>query len=325
MKQNYRDKKPSSFTKTVQLVENYVRAEILQETKDKQLYYHNLDHALAVKRRANNIFQEIKFVLSQDNSHEELERLENLINLCALAHDMVQLFDPPSAANQPRQRQVGRSETETAKKLLHYIQHLNQELAAERLDDSVLFSDRDQKIIQDAILATICDRDPQAGKADYTFSPNSIYQPYLYDPRPKISIVGSIIALADLGALGMEGIEIYIQDGILVFLEDNPDLESLILNCDRSNYWDGDIIKARLLAMTRFMVSLAYERRARLELEISGFASQARQILRDKIFLGLNQENMVKITTIMPTQDNVSLKELVNFFYLNSNIDIDFI
>ncbi|HEY9771853.1 MAG TPA: hypothetical protein V6C71_25700 [Coleofasciculaceae cyanobacterium] len=321
MKQNHRDKKPSSFAETVQLVESYVRAEIIQETKDKRLYYHNLDHALAVKRRANNIFQEIKIVLSQDNSDEELERLENLINLCGLAHDMVQLFDPPSAANQPRKRQVGLSETETANKLLQYIQNLNQELAAGDLNHSILFSDLDRQIIQDAIAATICDRDPQAGKAEYTFSPNSIYQPYLYNRQPKISIVGSIIALADLGALGMEGIENYIQDGILVFLEDNPDLEDLILNCDRSNYFDDDIIKARLLAMTRFMISLAYERQARFELEISEFAPQARQILRDKIFIGFNQENMAKITAIMPTQDNISLQELINFFCLNKNID----
>ncbi len=322
MKQNHQDEKPSSFAKTVQLVESYVQAEIIQEAKNKQLYYHNLDHALAVKRRANNIFQQIKVVLSQDNSNQELERLENLINLCGLAHDMVQLFDPPSAANQPRKRKVGLSEAETANKLLHYIQNLNQELAADQLDDSIYFSDRDQEIIQDAILATICDRDPQPGKADYTFSAKSIYQPYLYDHRPKISIVGSIIALADLGALGMEGIEIYIQDGILVFLEDNPDLESLILKCDRSNCFNDDIIKARLLAMTRFMVSLAYERQARFELEISGFTPQARQILRDKIFLGFKQENTTQIAAILPTQDNVSLPELINFFGLNSKIKL---
>ena len=326
--QNHRSK-PNSFADTVQLVESYVTQEIIKETQHKHLYYHNLYHALAVRRRAKEIFQHIAPVLSQAKSKAEIERLAILVELCSIAHDMVQLFEPNTAVDRPRKRRSG-SEIATADKLLKYVAQLNEELTAtaDSLDSSVLFSDRDCEIIRDAIEATICLRDPLAGKVDYSFSPQSIYQPYLYDPQPKISIVGSILALADLGTLGMEGVEQYIQDGILIFLEDNLNFKDSILNCNLTpaeacNYLglEREVIESKLLSMTRFMVNLAYERQARFELEISGFDRQVRQILRDRVFVYLTPENMQQVTVKIPTQDNSSLSVLLDFFCLDGTGD----
>lgn len=322
MKQNYCHKKPSSFAETAQLVESYVRNEITQEAKEKQLFYHTLDHAFAVKRRASCIFQAIRPVLAQDIPDDELKRLESLINLSALAHDMVQLFDSSTLVEQPRKRFSGLSETETANKLLRYIQKLNQQLITLGVKPDILFSDRDQQIIQDAIIATVCQPDPQAAIANYTFSTHSLYQPYLYQLQPKISVVGSIIALADLGTLGMDGVEKYIQDGILIFLEDNPNYKGLLLDGNSRIYQsknsvdlsERNLLKTKLLAMARFMVSLAQERKARFELEISGFPEPARQILREQVFVYLNQENIDKLEKIVPTKNNASLEDLINFF-----------
>jgi hypothetical protein len=321
MKHNSWRTKPNSFAETVQLVEDYVRAEIAQETKDKQLYYHTLDHALAVKRRANLIFQGIKPVLQASQSLEELQRLESLIALCAVAHDMVQQFVATTEPYKPRQRIPGVSETATANKLIQYLRDVNQNLATYELEQTILFRDGDLKIIEDAIAATICARDPLAGKVSYSFSPYSIYQPYLYKSQTKISLVGNVIALADLGTLGMEGIQPYLQEGILVFLEDNLDLADLIFNCSYNDSRDlnSNIIKTRLLNMARFMVSLAQERRARFELEIASFTPPARQILREEIFVYLNAENIKKIETIVPTKESTSLPELIDFFCLNKN------
>ena len=322
---NYRDRKFSSFADTVELVESYVKKEIVREAQHKKLYYHNLFHALAVRRRAKQIFRQIEPVLSQHKSAAEIERLGLLIDLCGLAHDMVQLFEPGTAIDRPRKRRTGLSERETAKKLLKYIEQLNQQLLATAnfKDSSILFGDRDCEIIRDAIEATICVRDPLAGKADYTFSPYSIYQPYLYESQPKTSIVGSILALADLGTLGMEGVDSYIQDGILIFLEDNLNFEDLILNCNYSQdrnspyYLENRAIESKLLAMARFMVNLAYERLARFEIEISGFNHEIRQILRDRVFIYLSPKNIQQVATKIPTQDDVSLSELVKFFHFN--------
>ena len=321
MRQNYWNENPNSFAETVQLVKNYVADEIKRETKAKQLYYHTLDHSLAVQRRANYIFLQLKSVLSQSQSTQELERLKILVDLCALAHDMVQLFDLHSKVDRPRRHISGQSEIKTVNKLLQYIQNLNQQLATYKVTNSILFNNSDRQIIQDAILATICQLDPQAGKAKYSFSTFSVYQPYLYDPKPKISIVGSIVALADLGTLGMEGVESYIRDGILIFLEDNLDLKKLIIYGDRANL-DQTSVKIRLLNMAKFMVNFAKERSARFELEISSFAPTARQILREKVFIYLNPESIAKIEKIVPTDDSTSLPTLIDFFRLNEKPDL---
>jgi hypothetical protein len=319
MNENNEEKIPSSFAETVQLVENYALKEIKQETGQKQLYYHTITHALAVKRRAETIFQAIKPFLENSIPLAELNRLESLIKLCATAHDMVQQFIPITEVHKSRKRAAGVSETATVTKLIDYIQNLNQKLLKQSVDDSIIFSDLELKIIADAITATICDRDPQAGKVEYSFSQYSIYQPYLYSSKPKLSVVGRIIALADLGTLGMEGVETYVQEGILIFLEDNLDLVELILNCDHSHSSDNKITKARFLNMTRFMVSLAQERQARFEREISGFTADARYILQHQVFIYLSSENIKQIEDLIPTDENTSLTELLNFFRLNKN------
>ena len=326
MKQNSCSLNLSSFAETVQLVENFVRAEIAQETIKKQLCYHTIAHAESVKRRANLIFANIKPILVTEYSVDELGRLKSLIDLSAIAHDMVQEFRVDSQPScYPRQRLVPKSEIATANKLIEYIGSINQKLAINH-NPTILFSQKDIKILEDAILATICERDPQAGKASYSFSPYSIYQPYLYNSQPKVSIVGKIIALADLGTLAIDGVQSYIQDGILIFLEDNLDLKSLIYNWENQSSLElpatkREETKTRLLNMTEFMTNLAQERYARLDLELAGFTSPIRQILKEKVLIHLNRENITQLSSKMPTGKNIALSELISFFhfYLTSS------
>ncbi len=319
MKENDWEIKSSSFAQTVRLVENYVRQEIERETEREQLYYHTIDHALAVKRRSKTIFQAIEPVLAVNQPGVDWKRLECLLDVCAIAHDMVQQFSDLTEINRPRQRIPGISEAATFDKLIAYIKKLNQTLSELNVDDSILFSDRDLDIIQEGILATICQRDPQAGKVSYSFSNYSIYQPYLYDRQSPISLVGNIIALADLGTLGMEGIEPFIYEGILVFLEDNLDLKDLIIEGKAPDPSSKTQLKARLLNMTRFMVSLALERYARFELEIAAFSAEARHILRSQVFIYLNSQNIAKVREIVPINETTSLDELISFFCLNKS------
>lgn len=322
MKQQDRSLEPNSFSDTVQIVANFVQQEIVRATKYQQLYYHTLDHALAVKRRAEQIFRQIEPILLNEEAQDpqELARLENLLSLCALAHDMVQQFTENPEPQIPRKRIPGISETATFNKLNQYIQQLNQTLEQQNCHCSLLFSDRDLAILQEGIIATVCQRDPQAGKASYSFSAYSIYQPYLYqDHYSTTSLIAKIIALADLGTLGMEGVENYIKEGILVFLEDNLDLKSLILQGEIPPVDLRANTKIRLLSMTRFMVSLAEERKARFELEITGFSSQACQILREQIFVYLNSETIEQIKNMIPTNEQTTLQELIDFFCLTKN------
>lgn len=313
MIQKYWSPKPTSFAETVESIQQYIQAEIIREAKNKQLYYHNLNHAIGVQRRSRLIFQAIKPALVEQHSLQELNRLAGLIDVCALAHDMVQVFEP-SLPNCPRKRKLGLSEETTADKLLDYIKKFNQAVAKEKHDFSILISDREQEIIRDGIIATICIPDPHRGKMENITSSRSIYQPYLYDAKEKVSIVGSIIALADLGTLGIEGVEAYLQDGILVFLEDNPHLFDLVANCDLSNCSELKATRAKLLGMAQFIVELARERQALFEVETAGFETRIRQILQNQVFVHLNQESVNRVRSLVPHKSDTSLSELVSFF-----------
>lgn len=325
---NYEEIKiPSSFSETVQLVESYALEQIQQQTEQKQLYYHTVTHAIAVKRRAQIIFQVIRPSLETNSNSQKLDRIANLIDLCATAHDLVQEILPATEVNSSRKRPVRVSEIATINKLTEYIKNLNQRLSKQNINDSAKFNDLDIHIIKEAIEATICELDPFSANPNSGLSPNSIYQPYLYNSNIKLSLVANIIALADLGTLGMEGIEPYLHEGILIFLEENPDLVKLI---STNNYIDvqsevkdhqhKDIIKKRLLNMTRFMVNLAKDRQVRFKQEITVFPEKAQNILQHKVFQYLNINTINKIEELTPTDENNSLTELLAFFHMHSNL-----
>ena len=312
---------PTSFKEAVSLVENYVLTEIQKETERKKLYYHTETHAFAVKNRVKIIFEAIAPALDFQSQPLALDRIKSLLELCAISHDMVQEFSPPDKPHASRKRLSGISESATATKLISYIESLNRTLLAKSGDSSLEFSNLDLYLLQDGISATICDRDPLGGQTEYSFSPNSIYQPYLYNSQSQQSIVGQIVALADLGTLGMEGIEAYLREGVLIFLEDNPDLVDL-LSSPHSDLDASDrnlpTIKNRLLDMARFIVNLAKERQLRFEREIGVFNLEIQQILRNRVFKYLTSENIKKVEALTPTDENISLKELLNFFRLNN-------
>lgn len=338
MVDNAEAKIPNTFAETVRLVERYVLKQIECETANKQLYYHTITHALAVKRRANFIFRTLEPVLIEEITTLDSIRTQNLLDLCAIAHDMVQNFVESSQLHTSRKRPVGVSERKTIEKLIDYIQDLDRKLLAGKVPDAARFTSNDLEIIQEAIVATICERDPLAGKTNYSFSEYSIYQPYLYNLSENSSVVAQIIALADLGTLGIDGIEPYLKEGVLILLEENPDIAGLIINRDsstvphhqqtepaidrRSNSTDEleRVTKTRLLGMTRFMVDLAKERYSRFPREIAGFSDRAQDILRHRVFQHLTLENIRKIERLTPTKEDTSLSELLNFFSEKINI-----
>ncbi|MDJ0681200.1 MAG: hypothetical protein QNJ18_15180 [Xenococcaceae cyanobacterium MO_167.B52] len=292
---------PVSFKQTVQLIERYVIQEIELETQKKQLYYHTVSHALAVKRRANIIFNTIHSQLEPQLNPLLLQRTQGLINIAAIAHDMVQEFVDNPDNTSPRKRERGVSEKATIIKLTQYIQNLNQKLAQTNYSPAIGISDRELTILKEAIEATIC----HSGLFEY-----SLYQLDLYH-KQDLSLVAKILALADLGTLGMDGIEAYIQEGILIFLEDNLDITNFLNTFNHQEIPEN--IKSRILQATCFMVNFAKERNARFEREIDTFNPQIKTILREELFKNLNRGNIESINDLVPTRQNISLQELLLF------------
>ena len=305
------------FVEGCHKIENFALAEIEQETKQKKLYYHTTTHAYAVKRRANHILQAIKPVLLNKIESAKLNRIEHLINICAIAHDMVQEFSFSLEDKISRQRPLGLSETETINKLINYIRKLNHYLLQVNSQQHAIFTEADIYNIKEAIRATIC---------HYNYLNNFIYQPYLYSSEKQLSLTAQIIALADLGTLGMEGIDLYLREGILLFLEENPGITELFLaqNKDKANQSlilaqlkNSELcpnLKEILLKYTRSMVKFAQGRKANFEQEIASLDEEVKDILRDRVFIYLTDENIHHIESLIPTKDNTTLTELLEFF-----------
>ena len=313
---------PTSIAESVAQIKTFALQEFDREIAQKQLYYHTREHVNNVQRRANQIFQAVcpYWEAAPDEGQPTLDilRMKLLLDLCAAAHDMVQVFVVQTQAHTSRKRERGVSETATIERLLKYINELNQQLRKHDPASPARLTEQDMTIIRDAIAATIC---------AYDATEQAIYQPELYNPNKSLSPVARILALADIGALGIDGVKVYQQEGSLLFLEENLDLIPLLLDgtihslgSDNSELYQN--VQQRLLSRCRFQVHFAKSRVARLECEIAGFPENAISTLTHKVFKYSNQTTIQEIEATTPTDDFTTLEVLLQFFELERYINI---
>lgn len=295
-------------------IEEFAIAQIEKEVEKKQLYYHNAAHAKAVKRRANQI---LAVVAPYYQLHpQQLQKIHCLLDICAIAHDMVQDYLPIKIPHTPRKRETGVSEAATIKKLLKYIDQLNLEYQ-QNISKSPLFTPVDLATIRETIETTICLVDCKN---------HSVYQPNLYDQNKNISLPAKIIALADLGALGMEGIESFLAEGSLIFLEENPDIIPLIhlYEADKKVFKlkpEYVYLKDKLLQQAQFEIDFAKGRLTGLNQELATFPPPVRQTLKTQVFKYLTPETIQTIEKTTPTDPKTNLSDLLKFFNFSQYFD----
>lgn len=313
---------PGSFAEAVLEIKNFAIEEIHKQTKKHKLYYHNYAHASAVQRRATKIYQEILpfwDLIFQNTAAPDPLRTKQIIDICAISHDMVQIFIPTQSYQTSRKRETGVSETATIIKLIDYIKDLNNRYSRKYPDRAPLFTNSDLQVIRKAITATICLFDS---------SDRCAYQPELYNREDEIPLAARIIALSDLGGLGIEGIKQYFAEGILLFLEENPDIINLIRKLSAKNRHhhlfeeSSEILRQNLLKRAKFQVDFAKGRVARTDREMEGFPPQVISVLKKNVFQYLNEETIKEIESITPTNSDTSLEELIEFFDLEKYTDI---
>ncbi len=309
---------PTTIAESIAQIKTFALQELDREIVQKQLYYHTRDHINNVQRRADQIFEVVCPYWSASNQETalvDISRRKLLLDLCAISHDMVQVFIAPTKAHAPRQRQPGVSEMATIERLLDYINQLNQLLSNPK--SPARLTDEDIAIVRDAISATIC---------AYDATEQAIYQPDLYNPHKSLSPIARILALADIGALGIDGVEVYHQEGSLIVLEENLDLIPLILDgtiysLKSNNFELYQNIQKRLLKRCRFQVNFAKSRAARLDREIADFPADAISPLHE-VFKYLNPTAIAEVEAKTPTDEDATLEVLLQFFeferYINS-------
>jgi len=304
---------PTTFAESIAQIKTFALQQFQQEIEQKQLYYHTREHIENVQRRANLILQAIapywSDLASGDRPTIDLPRTALLLDLCAISHDMVQLF-VPHQPHMTRQREPGASERTTIERLVAYIHKLNQQLQAGDPNSPARLTDDDIWVIQAAIAATICAYDP---------GEQAIYQPALDETNLCLPIVARILALADIGALSIDGVQVYEREGTLLFLEENLDLIPLLLEgrIDALGAEDPELyesLRQRLLKRCRFQVNFAKSRLARFDREILGLPEQAMSTLTHNVFRYLTPATIAEIVAIAPTAEKTSLEELLEFF-----------
>jgi len=310
---------PHTFAETVAQIKDVVLRRFTEEADRKSLYYHTKAHIQNVQRRSHQIFEVVYPALVQEAPAmlPELERTEMLLDLCAVAHDMVQRFEHSTQHHTARKRKPGVSETATIEELVDCINQLNRQLEQQNVNHDARLTDADIAVIREAIQATICVFDAQE---------QAIYQPLLYDLDRSVSIVTRILALADIGALGMDGIEAYNQEGSLLFLEENPDViplleDGTIYQLQETNPALAENIRQRLLIRCRFQVSFAKSRVARIKQELQGFPEAAIPVLIKETFQYLTPETVQQIEATTPTDEATDLGELLQFFRFEQYLD----
>ncbi|HEY9635542.1 MAG TPA: hypothetical protein V6D14_19215 [Coleofasciculaceae cyanobacterium] len=253
---------PQTFAESVAKVKAFALQEFDRQIAKKQLYYHNREHIQQVQQRSDRIFQAIA-PFWENAIGSEVTRMKLLLDLCVVAHDMLQVFVPQTPSHAPRRREGGVSEFATIDKLLRYIQALNKRMQQQGVD-AAQFTASNVFLIREAIEGTICSYDP----AD-----QAIYQPILYNANRTPSVVTRILALADIGSLGMDGIAAYNWEGSLLFLEENPDIIPFLshpainkLRISNPNLHEN--LRQRLLRRARFQVNFARSRFARTPREM---------------------------------------------------------
>jgi hypothetical protein len=299
---------PTTFADAIACVQQFALQVFDRQIAKKQLYYHNREHIQQVQQRSDRIFQAIA-PFWENAIGTEVTRMKLLLDLCVVAHDMLQVFVPQTQAHAPRRREGGVSEFATIDKLLRYIQAFNRQMQQQGVD-AAQFTASDIFLIREAIEGTICSYDP---------TDQAIYQPILYNANRTPSIVTQILVLADIGSLGMDGIAVYNREGSLLFLEENPDIIPFIsdrainkLRINNSNLHEN--LRQRLLRRARFQVSFARSRLVRTPREIEGLSSDAIPILMHNVFTYLTQETIEEIEQTTPIKEETTLEELLTFF-----------
>ncbi|MGB7086547.1 MAG: hypothetical protein WBD47_13410 [Phormidesmis sp.] len=290
--------------------------------------------------------------LTTEPLETDWSRQRELLYLSAIAHDMVQLFLPERTPHTSRQRESGRSESITFDRLLSFIEQINNQATGKPLSEASMaapFTTADVEMIREAIDATVCEIDPvdggiyqpllyqpllcqsplystrelslqwlqQSKQRAGQYNQQLVGQPLKRPAQSSLSLVARCLALADIGTLGIDGIDAYRREGSLLLLEENLDMVSYLCGQVKFSKELQEGLRQRLLKRARFQVAFARSRLDRLDRELQGFPEGAIALLKRRVFRHLTPQTIEVLAEITPTAEETSLSTLLAFFHLS--------
>jgi len=218
---------------------------------DQSLPFHGTGHTRGVIRRAEVLIR------AMGGSSRDV----CLARIAAAFHDTVQQWEenPGQNGRIMRRRFVGRNEAASAEEAVAWMRSQNG-----------LFTEADELLVTDAILATVPGWDPVAG---------TVFQPNL---AAGSHIVVRAVAMADLGVAGMEG-EVFLGQGDTLFREENLDIARAIRGAETRDDISTDRqegYRQRMIEWNRSQANYARGRRIRLEQELGTLGDDLKDSVR---------------------------------------------
>ena len=229
-----------------------------------KLDFHNTQHTNDIIRRTKSILfalEKIGFASRRD---------VEIGVLAAAFHDTTQKWEGNVVqdglwSKVIRKRFTGENENVSAEEAVAFMKKANQEAGKE------IFSLRDIDAVREAISATIPGFNPEL---------KTVIQPNLNE---RSSVVARALALADIGAAGMDGPEAFCREGDAVFREENLDIMDKLKNINALSDKEKKYFRERMLNWTKFQSNFAKGRKALLETELQGILELARDEVK-KLF-----------------------------------------
>ncbi len=205
--------------------------------------FHNHIHTKRVINRTGRIVCAIRRVDPDLISN----RQERLVTIAAACHDLAQY----SKVNESVSGGIAATICEVVNRVLQ----------------DTWFSEDDRDQIREAINATV---------AEYSSRLYTAIQPNLSEKSPPIA---RVLALADLGAGGMDGPRNFLQDGDDLFRELNPEIGRILA----TGTWDADqqvLFTQQMRSWSDGQVTFVLGRQSNLEAELKGLPDAAAAAVR---------------------------------------------
>ncbi len=227
-------------------------------TPEGNLEYHNTRHTESVIRRT----KEILTAIVQAGQVGRSERLVELGELAAAWHDTVQDGEVDSI-----------EDSSFTKKLLKRFAEKNERRSADEAIEYMrstggVFSGKDEQTVRQAIEVTIPQFSPEMG---------TVVQPNL---SLESGVIARAVALADIGAAGMDGPEEFLREGNAIFREDNIDIAEALQHPEAMSDAQKDFFKKRMLGWSGVQESFATGRRNRLDAELEGLSEEEKTAVK---------------------------------------------
>ncbi len=254
-----------------------------------RLDYHNSAHTTAVIERTKKILRTVEEAVPGSLS----ERLIGLGEYIAANHDTVQEYEivtRESDGAQIRRRFAQRNETASADEALEDIHKINPDLLTAEEKD----------LVRRAIDVTVPDYDPKLG---------TVIQPNL---TPESSLVIRALALADLGAAGMDEYEAFAEEGNANFREENIDIAQAVAEPQNVSEEQKTAFTKRMLAWSETQRRFAEGRKAMLDTELAGLPEEAQRAVAG-LFTHFN-ENIQHAQARTEVRNTLPFEELIRDF-----------